>query len=107
MTYETETKNAYRNETKANAYKDQYVTGFKWARFTMWKQKRIIRDFLRLCDFSDRDKLLDVPCGAGYIGDILSEIKAQVVASDISFEMMELAENEYPGSNFQGFLQSP
>tara|TARA_B100001142_G_C14342397_1_gene658478 strand:- start:2669 stop:3328 length:660 start_codon:yes stop_codon:yes gene_type:complete len=106
MTYETDTKDAYRNETKANAYKNQYIQGFKWARFTMWKQKKIIKNFLSLCNFSKNDKVLDVPCGAGYIGDLLSGIDAQITASDISIEMMKLADNEYPGSNFQGFLQS-
>lgn len=106
MTYETDTKNAYRNETKANAYKNQYIQGFKWARFTMWKQKLIVKDFLNLCNFTEQDKILDAPCGAGYIGDLLSNLDAQIVASDISMEMMVLAENEYKEVNFQGFLQS-
>jgi len=106
MTYETDTKNAYRNETKANAYKNQYIQGFKWARFTMWKQKLIVKDFLSLCNFIEQDKVLDAPCGAGYIGDLLSNLDAQIIASDISMEMMMLAEDEYEGANFQGFLQS-
>lgn len=106
MSYESETKNAYRNIEKANLYKNQYIKGFKWARFTMWKQKKIVNDFLHSINFNNKEKILDVPCGAGYVGDILSKLESQVVASDISFEMMNLALNEYPGNNFTGFIQS-
>ena len=106
MTYEKETKNAYRNQEKANAYKNQYIEGFKWARFTMWKQKRIIRSLLKDCSLQTTDYVLDVPCGAGYIGDILSDIDSKIVASDISMEMMDLAVDEYKPNNFLGFIQS-
>ena len=72
----------------------------------MWKQKKIVNDFLHSINFNNKEKILDVPCGAGYVGDILSKLESQVVASDISFEMMNLALNEYPGNNFTGFIQS-
>ena len=65
MSYELDTREAYRNKTKANAYKNQYITGFKWARFTMWKQKTIINSFLKICQLNSDDNLLDIPCGAG------------------------------------------
>ncbi|MDC0979988.1 class I SAM-dependent methyltransferase [bacterium] len=106
MTYEKETKNAYRNQEKANAYKNQYIEGFKWARFTMWKQKRIIKNLLKECSLQETDYVLDVPCGAGYIGDLLSNIDSKIVASDISMEMMDLAIDEYKSHNFLGFIQS-
>ena len=107
MSYEKDTRDAYKNKKKASAYKNQYIKGFKWARFTMWKQKKIIEKFLHFCEFDEsKGKILDVPCGAGYIGDILSGLNAQIFASDISFEMIELAMKEYPGENFNGFLQS-
>jgi ubiquinone/menaquinone biosynthesis C-methylase UbiE len=106
MSYESDTRDAYRNKTKANAYKNQYIEGFKWARFTMWKQKKIITKYLNSCKLNSNDSLLDIPCGAGYIGGILSKYSCSIVASDISIEMMELAVNEYSNKNFTGFLQS-
>ena len=106
MTYESDTKNAYRNKSKANAYKNQYIQGIKWARFTMWRQKKIVAKYLNICNLDHSDSLLDIPCGAGYIGGILSKYPCSVVASDISIEMMELAINEYSDKNFYGFLQS-
>lgn len=106
MDYEKDTKEAYKNKTKAKSYQDQYIKGMKWARFTMWRQKKLIESILNGCKFNKEDKILDIPCGAGYIGNLLSRIPASVVASDISLEMMELARNEYGGDEFHGFVQS-
>ena len=107
MSYEKDTKNAYRNFNKANAYKDQYTVGFKWARFTMWRQKKIIEDFLSFSNLNLPNKsILDVPCGAGYLGSVFSKFKAKVYASDISLEMMSLDKEEYSKNNFQGFIQA-
>jgi len=106
MGYIEDTKDAYRNKNKAKEYQDQYIKGAKWARFTMWRQKRLVRDLVNKCSLTDRDIVLDAPCGTGYIGGILSNNSASIVATDISMEMMELAINEYTGKNFYGFLQS-
>ena len=106
MSYEKDTKNAYRNQDKASAYRNQYIEGFKWARFTMWRQKKIIKTLIQYCSFKETDSILDVPCGAGYIGDLLSELDSEVIASDISMEMMDLAIDEYESNSFSGFIQS-
>ena len=106
MTYEIETKNAYRNKKKASAYLSQYVEGTKWARFTMWKQKKILNQFFNDCNLVASDVILDIPCGTGYIGQLLSSFPSSVVASDISFEMMDLAKQEYENSKFHGFFQA-
>jgi len=106
MSYEIHTKNAYRNKSKAKEYQDQYIKGTKWARFTMWRQKGLIEKLLYICNLENHDKVLDMPCGTGYIGDILSRKKASIVASDISLEMMELAKYEYYSSDFHGFVQA-
>ena len=105
MNYERDTRDAYRNETKAEKYRAQYVQGAKWARFTMWRQKRIIKSVFGQCDFNAKDQLLDVPCGAGYIGPLLRQLPVNVVAADISSQMMDLARQEYGGENFRGFVQ--
>ena len=106
MTYEKDTRNAYRNKIKAEAYKSQYTEGGKWARFTMWRQKKIVKDLLVECSLRNGDRVLDIPCGAGYLGPALSENEALIVASDISLEMMELAKNEYCKKKFYGFVQA-
>lgn len=106
MGYEEHTKNAYRNEEKAQEYLDQYIKGTKWARVTMWRQKSIIKRFIEICNLTDRDSILDIPCGTGYIGGILSETRASVYASDISMEMMRLATDEYYTDKFMGFVQA-
>jgi SAM-dependent methyltransferase len=105
MNYDKETRNAYRNEVKAKEYYEQYVKGAKWARFTMWRQRVIIENIIRQCNFKQADKILDIPCGTGFIGQILCKSPASVIASDISSEMMKHAHGEYGGDNFGGFVQ--
>ena len=106
MSYETETKNAYKNKTKAAAYKKQYTEGGRWARFTMWRQKQLTAKLLDICNLTSDDKVLDIPCGAGLIGPVLARYEASVTASDISGEMMNLAENEYDKEKFDGFVEA-
>ena len=105
MDYDKDTKSAYRNEAKAKDYYEQYAKGTKWARFTMWRQRVIIEKIINQCDFQKSDKILDIPCGTGFIGEILCESKASIVAADISMEMMQRARGEYKGDNFCGFVQ--
>jgi len=104
--YERDTKNAYRNEEKAKAYLDQYTTGTRWARFTMWRQRGLIKRILDRCDLTVSDRLLDIPCGTGLIGRILLNNPARVIGSDISIEMMDLARSEYGENRFHGFVQA-
>lgn len=105
MNYEKETRNAYRNELKAKEYHEQYTKGAKWARFTMWRQRVIIEKIIKQCNFKKTDKILDIPCGTGFIGQILCKSPASIVASDISSEMIKQAYGEYRGDNFNGFVQ--
>lgn len=105
MDYIKDTKDAYKNETKAKAYQEQYTKGFKWARFTMWRQRLIIRRIIDKCNFNENHKILDIPCGAGFIGKILCDTPADITASDISAEMIKRAKSEYQGDNFKGFVE--
>jgi len=106
LDYERDTRNAYRNEEKAAAYLEQYTKGTKWARFTMWRQRALIEDFLDQCGLTVSDRLLDIPCGTGYIGQILRNNPASVIGSDISIEMMDRARGEYDEDRFHGFVQA-
>jgi ubiquinone/menaquinone biosynthesis C-methylase UbiE len=105
MNYDKDTKNAYRNELKAKEYQEQYTKGTKWARFTMWRQKVLIKKIIEQCNFKQDDKILDIPCGTGFIGKILCNSLGHIIASDISIEMMNRASREYQGDNFRGFVQ--
>jgi len=93
--YEQDTRNAYRNKEKANAYLEQYTQGTKWARFTMWRQRALMERILDQCDLTASDRVLDIPCGTGLIGKILLNSPAYVIGADISIEMMDLARSEY------------
>ncbi len=105
MDYIRDTKDAYKTETKAKAYQEQYTKGFKWARFTMWRQTLIIKSILNKCNLNGNDKILDIPCGTGFIGKILCDTPALITASDISSEMLKRATSEYKGDNFEGFVE--
>jgi len=105
MDYIEDTKNAYKGALKAKEYQEQYTRGFKWARFTMWRQRIIIDRIIHQCNFTKTDKILDIPCGTGFIGKILCKTPASVIASDISAEMMKRASDEYGGDNFKGFVE--
>jgi SAM-dependent methyltransferase len=50
--------------------------------------------------------LLDIPCGTGILGKLLHFFPFQIVASDISPEMMELAKEEYPVDKLVEFVQA-
>jgi ubiquinone/menaquinone biosynthesis C-methylase UbiE len=105
MDYNKDTRDAYRNELKAKEYQEQYTKGTKWARFTMWRQRVLIDKIINQCNFKKTDKILDIPCGTGFIGKTLSKTPASIIASDISREMMERAYGEYVGDNFNGFVE--
>jgi len=105
MDYIQETQNAYKNKLKAKQYQEQYTKGIKWARFTMWRQRVLIDKIITRCKFTKTDKILDIPCGTGLLGKLLSKTPASITASDISVEMMKRAAGEYIGDNFNGFVE--
>lgn len=104
--YEKDTRQAYRNVQKAQAYKSLHTRELSWARFTMWRERTIVQKTLAGCGLSPPAKILDIPCGAGILGGILQGFPNPVVAADISLEMMELARTEYAFSHFLGFVQA-
>ena len=60
---------------------------------------------LNECKLRELDKVLDITCGTGFIGDLISKTSAEIFASDISLEMMDLARGAYRMGNFHGFVQ--
>jgi ubiquinone/menaquinone biosynthesis C-methylase UbiE len=99
------TRDAYRDRDRVAAYDRQHVGGLSWARFTMWREVSIVARTIR--EFSEErpSVILDVPCGTGVAAPSFLEANLQVVASDISAEMMDLARERY-GSCLSGLLQA-
>ena len=106
MDYKKETRSAYQNLAKAVSYKKQIAEKLTWARFAMWREKRIIKKALRRCRIKMTDLLLDIPCGTGVLASVLGSASDIIIASDISREMMDFAREEYRGIPVRGFIQA-
>ena len=104
--YETETLNAYRTRRRAEEYKRYHTTDWSWARISTWREQRLLDRELSRYSWSAQDRLLDIPCGTGILGKLLHSFPFQIVASDISPEMMELARAEYPADRLVDCLQA-
>jgi ubiquinone/menaquinone biosynthesis C-methylase UbiE len=107
--YEELTRSMYRNDEVAEYYKEAYTSlishrNFR-AKVIAMQEKRYIRKVLLRCNLENQ-MLLDIPCGTGKASDTLPK-DILVIASDISFEMMTLARNDYSQMNgFKGFVQA-
>lgn len=104
--YERETLNAYRTATRASTYKRLQTTDWTWARFVTWREQRILARELSRYEWSSGDRLLDIPCGTGILGNLLHRFPFRIVASDISPEMMALARSEYPVDRLDDCVQA-
>ena len=104
--YETDTLNAYRSKHRAAEYKRYHTKDWSWARFSTWREQRLLARELARYSWSSSDRLLDIPCGTGILGKLLQSFPFQIVASDISPEMMELARTEYPADRLVECLQA-
>jgi SAM-dependent methyltransferase len=106
INYETDTLNAYRSKQRAAEYKRYHTQGWSWARFSTWREQRLLARELSRYSWSAGDRLLDIPCGTGILGKLLHTFPFQIVASDISPEMMELARGEYPADRLIDCVQA-
>ena len=100
MGYEQETRTYYQSKQVARRYRDYHSRGLTWVRLAMSQQKKHVEEALSQCDLSVGDTILDMPCGTGFILDILLETGAFVIGGDISKEMIELAAEDNPSNNF-------
>jgi SAM-dependent methyltransferase len=104
--YEADTLNAYRTGQRAAEYKRYHTSDWSWARFVTWREQRALARELRRYSWSSDDHLLDIPCGTGILGKLLHSFPFRIVASDISLEMMALAQAEYPGERLIDCVQA-
>lgn len=106
MDYQKETRVAYRTPERAEAYKRYHSAGWTWGRIATWLEQKSIRGLLASRTWTPADVVLDVPCGTGILGPTLAPYAPRVVASDISLEMMRLADGAYAPGSFGGFVRS-
>ena len=104
--YKNETLNAYRTRQRAEEYKGYHTTVWSWARISTWREQRLLARELSRYSWSADDRLLDIPCGTGILGKLLHSFPFQIMASDISPEMMELARGEYPSDRLIDCVQA-
>jgi ubiquinone/menaquinone biosynthesis C-methylase UbiE len=101
--------NRYRSESYAQRYKHEYTQGFDFkhlrSRIIATREIAIIRSMLNsLCLDKNKESLvLDLPCGTGKLGQMLSEFPVRILAGDISKEMMALASAEYSNNQLLKF----
>ena len=67
--------------------------GFR-SRIIAYREVKIVKSFLTKI-VNKGMKILDLPCGTGKLGPILSDFPIEVVAGDVSKSMISLAEAEY------------
>jgi SAM-dependent methyltransferase len=104
--YETDTLKAYRSRQRATEYKRYHTTAWNWARISTWREQWLLSRELSRYSWSADDRILDIPCGTGILGKLFYSFPFQIVASDISLEMMELAREEYPADRLIDCVQS-
>lgn len=104
--YETDTLNAYRSKERAAEYKRYHTKDWSWARISTRREQRLLARELSRYSWTKTDRLLDIPCGTGILGKLLHSFPFQIVASDISPEMMELARAEYPAGRLVDCVQA-
>lgn len=68
-------------------------------------ERRCVARAMRECQPSPA-LVLDVPCGAGKLGDVLAAASTQVVSADLSVPMIQVARQAYEASHFSGFVCS-
>ncbi|MBZ9849991.1 class I SAM-dependent methyltransferase [Mesorhizobium sp. CA14] len=107
--YELATKHRYQNPSFAERYLDGYAGGLKLSTFASHviarREQNCIAKALKTCSPLPA-QVLDIPCGTGKLADVLSRHDCQVMAADISMEMMALAKTAYEGRpGFRGFIR--
>lgn len=106
MDYARDTLNAYRSTERAAEYKRYHTTDWTWGRFVTWVEQRALARELSRYRWTPTDRLLDIPCGTGILGKLLHRFPFQIVASDISAEMMTAAREEYPSERLTDCVQA-
>lgn len=102
--YDKDTRLRYRNKEIAKNYKEAYSVGFSFIKMTTDRVKTCVKNALLECELTESSHILDMPCGTGLMADTL--VKGNVMAADMSREMMALARQGYQERGCRGFIQA-
>ena len=95
---ESLTRDRYQTIEYAEQYKKDYTSDLRFkgirSRIIAYRELKIVKKFLSLIINKDM-RILDIPCGTGKLGFLLSNFPITIVAGDISKSMLSLAKNEY------------
>jgi ubiquinone/menaquinone biosynthesis C-methylase UbiE len=101
-----QTAQRYQDGSYAVTYKDEYLGGWKFknlrSRLIARRERAVIKRAFDSVQLSGT--ILDIPCGTGKLGHILSKYPVQIIAADISPEMMGLAREEYDSAKVLDFV---
>lgn len=103
--FEENTANHYKNDNKARSYFDAYTqsTGLDRVRFGFisTKERRCVTRLLRIAGASAAQKVTDIPTGTGKMAPVFRELALEVLACDISPNMLEIAEKSFRNESHQ------
>ena len=112
--YDRLTRQHYQDQTVAQRYSAEYTGPYTFrtlpARLIAFRERRMIcraMAYILQCGAGRVRKIVDLPCGTGKLAVVFARFPLNVVAADISSEMMEIAGQEYrqlPG--FAGMVQT-
>ncbi|MES0209985.1 class I SAM-dependent methyltransferase [Mesorhizobium sp. M0028] len=107
--YDLPTKQRYQDPSFASWYLDGYAGRLKLSTIASYviarREQRCIAKALERCS-PPPSQVLDIPCGTGKLAGVLGRHDCQVLAADISMEMMALAKSAYEGQpGFRGFIR--
>ena len=96
--HEKSTRERYKDDSYAKQYKIDYVSSMNFKGF---KSRVIAKKEISIIDLfldeiiKENMSVIDVPCGTGKLGPILSKYPIKILAADVSKAMLDLAYNEY------------
>ena len=97
--YQQNTKDYYQSTDVASSYHAAFAGERGWrtlrARIVASRERATVAHFLQRVP---HDRILDLPAGTGKLAPVFAAAGGAVVACDISAEMLEIAQREYPAA---------
>ena len=104
--YQSHTKVFYQNKEKASQYRIEMHEERGWGAFSTRRYLQIAGEYLSKEIIHDGDRIIDIPCGTGVAGPLLSSYPVNIVPMDISREMMTHALDQYKSDKLLGFVRA-
>lgn len=93
LDYSEEMKEHYKSDTVAKDYHEAYSEDGSWRHNLIANRERnAVKSLLKQVP---NESVLDIPCGTGKLAPVFFQTGSEVVACDISENMLNIAESEY------------